>query len=69
MSTQKKYRLKADRLGHKAGTICYPYNGCDYGLCSDDARATGVEHTAMVLFPGCLPFFTVPVSDIEEVTE
>ena len=63
----RRYRLKADRFEHKAGTICYPCVKPTYGLCSDDERYTGVAHRAMTLkSDGDYPFFTVPATDLEE---
>jgi hypothetical protein len=64
----KKFKLKANRFEHSAGTICYRFLGWDYGCKSDDERATGVEHTVMTVDPnGGNPFFTVPVNDVEEI--
>ena len=64
----QKYRLTKDRLGHKAGTIIYPCKSYDYGLSADDAAATGVEHRSMSP-DGNIPFFTVPITDMEEVPD
>ena len=41
-----------------------------YGLCSDDAHATGIGHMAMTLdSDGGYPFFTVPINVIEPLAE
>jgi hypothetical protein len=67
--TMKSYRLLKDRFEHGAGTIAFRYIGVDYGLCRDDERATGLEHIALTLDPNerSIPFFTVPVRDVEEI--
>lgn len=63
-----KYRTTVDRLGHPAGTIVYPCRYCDYGLSSDDTRASGVPHMAVTLNEtGDYPFFTIPVAHLQEI--
>lgn len=62
----KKYKLKYDRFEHTVGTIVQDYNGFDYGLSHDDSRVTGIEHTSVSL-DGELPFFTIPVEDLDEI--
>lgn len=53
----------------KAGTIVYRQSGHDYGLSSDDTRATGVEHISVTLKrSGGYPGFTIPRRDLEETT-
>lgn len=69
----KPYKLKvghrsssSDELAH--GTLCYLGRGYDYGLSSDDTRATGIEHVSMTLnVDGSYPTFTVPICDLEAV--
>ena len=62
------YKLLNERFEHKAGTVVYPCKGYDYGLSSDDTRATGVEHRSMTTSPtGDYPFFTVPVHELEQI--
>jgi hypothetical protein len=64
------FTLLKDRFEHPAGTTIYRASGYDYGLASDDARATGVPHTSMTLEPsGDYPSFTVPDSDFAPVGE
>lgn len=65
------YVLKQARFNHPAGTICYRFGGCTYGLVSDDECATGIEHVAMTLDPEGKghPFFTVPSYYLEEAEQ
>jgi len=52
----------------KVGTIVYAGRGYDYGLASDDTRATGIEHVSVTLKrSGDYPTFTVPLRDLEEI--
>lgn len=45
----------------RAGTAVYPFTSYDYGLASDDTRATGLEHVSVTEDPaGGTPAFTVP---------
>lgn len=70
MLTEPKWKLKKERFEHPAGTICYPFLGCDYGCSNDDERYTGIEHISMTLDPtGRGVFFTVPREDIERYSE
>ena len=50
------------------GDMVQEFTDHDYGLASDDTRATGVEHISVV---PCAepngPSFTVPLSDLEEI--
>lgn len=63
------YKLIKARFEHPAGTICYLCRDHDYGCANDDTRTTGVEHWSMTLSPeGKYPFFTVPVTDLEETS-
>lgn len=60
------YRLLADACGHPAGTICYEFRRHDYGLASDDTRATGIPHRSVTLDPaGGYPSFTAPERALE----
>lgn len=62
------FRLLADRFEHKAGAICYDAKSYDYGLASDDTRATGQPHVSVTLEPsGDYPTFTVAVADLERI--
>lgn len=69
--TEKKYRMTKDSQIKKevlAGTIVYRCKGYDYGCASDDTRMTGIEHKSFTLSEtGDYPFFTVPLTDVEEV--
>lgn len=77
----KKYRVLRDRVlpgiiepGEKqvarAGDIVYRQRFHDYGLASDDTRATGVEHISVTHSPdGDYPGFTIPLSDLEEIVD
>ena len=48
------------------GEVIHRYTGCDYGCAADDLRFGGVETVACSL-DGGTPFFTVPVSLLEEI--
>jgi len=62
------FRLLADRFEHQAGAIVYDAKGYDYGLASDDTRATGKPHVSVTLEPsGDYPTFTVAVADLERI--
>lgn len=69
---RKAYRLLKDReLGGtvygRAGDMVHALRGWDYGLAGDDTRLTGTLHVSVTHDPdGDYPFFTVPVSDLEE---
>lgn len=68
----KRYTLKrrdraATEIPEGVDTV-YQCKGHDYGLASDDSRATGIEHVSVTLDPtGDYPFFTIPKTDLEEV--
>lgn len=66
----KRYLMKVDSKLEpkaKAGTEVYACAKHDYGLSSDDTRATGVEHISVTLEPdGDWPSFTVAITDIVE---
>lgn len=48
------------------GTIVYSQVGHDYGLASDDTRATSIEHISVTLKrSGGYPGFTIPKSYLE----
>jgi hypothetical protein len=67
----KSFKMLADskiRPEVKAGTTVYDCHMYDYGCANDDTRFTGIEHTSVTLDPaGGYPFFTVPVTDLEEI--
>ena len=64
-----KYKLKADRFEHPAGTVVYNPRYHDYGLAHDDTRATGIPHVSVTLdSDGGYPTFTVPITDLLPVT-
>ncbi len=69
----QKYRTLKDSIVEpsvKAGSIVYRQRGWDYGLASDDTRATGVEHVSVTLNEdGDYPGFTIPLRDLEEVSD
>jgi hypothetical protein len=41
---RKSYMLTRERFGWPAGTIVYDSLECDYGMASQDTRASGTEH-------------------------
>jgi hypothetical protein len=54
--------------GQPAGTIVYDLRGYDYGLASDDSRATGIEHVSVTLnADGDYPSFTIRKSFLEQL--
>lgn len=62
---QPAFALLREHWGHPAGTLVYRCKDYDYGLASDDTRATGKPHTSMTLDPsGDYPSFTVPDEDL-----
>jgi hypothetical protein len=69
--TPPKFRVLREReirgeVHAKAGTIVYGAKGYDYGLASDDSRATGLQHRSVTLKEdGDYPFFTIPERDLE----
>lgn len=64
--TPKVYRLKADRLGHQAGTLVYGTAKHDYGLARDDTMHTGIEHISVSLTEdGDYPTITVAKHELE----
>jgi hypothetical protein len=64
-----KARELRGELMASAGTIVYDAVGHDYGLASDDTRATGIEHISVTLnSDGSTPTFTIPVTDLAAVT-
>ena len=71
----RKYRIKdtpvlggAADSHSKQGDIVYGLNKYDYGLASDDTRATGFKHISVTLDPtGDYPSFTIPVHNLEEL--
>ena len=65
---RKKYLLKEDRLGYKAGIIVYEFTGHTYGLDRDEYLATGKYHFAVTeKDDGAYPFFTVTQDMVEEI--
>lgn len=66
----RAYRLLSQRFGHPAGTLVYEQMLHDYGLASDDTRATGVEHISVTLnSDGDYPGFTVAVSQLRALPD
>ena len=63
----KKYKLLAEHFGMPVGTIVHEFNGCTYGLCSDDRRTNGREHIAITEHEGKHPFLSTPLDILEEV--
>jgi len=52
----------------KAGDTVYEFIGHDYGCVRDDMTYGGIESIAVVAHTDTeAPFFTVPVSDLEEI--
>ena len=53
----------------KAGSTVYSIRGWDYGLASDDTRATAIHHTSVTLDPdGGYPSFTIPTNHLERIS-
>lgn len=75
MRKPQKYVVLEDRVLHgevmaKRGEFVYDRWGCDYGLSSDDTRATGVEHTTVTLNEdGSYPGFTIPRRHLAKAPE
>lgn len=71
-NTPQAYRIRrASQLNKDAvqGTTVYLCRGYDYGLASDDTRATGIEHVSVTMNSnGDYPSFTIPLRDLEKVT-
>lgn len=71
----KKYRVLRDRfmggtMYAAAGEIVYAAAKHDGGCANDDTRVFGHEHVSVSLkSDGDYPFFTIPVRDLQEVTE
>lgn len=67
----KSFKMLADskiNQNVKAGDTVYACHKYDYGCANDDTRHTGVEHRSFTLDPtGDYPFFTVPMTDLEEI--
>lgn len=52
----------------RPGEVVYKQRGYDYGLSSDDTRATGVEHITVTRDPeGDYPGFTIAKRDLWEL--
>ena len=52
----------------KPGDVVYALHKYDYGLASDDTRATGVDHISVSKSPeGDYPSWTIAERDLEEV--
>jgi hypothetical protein len=66
MNMRKRYVVLEDRTIRgetmaKRGDIVYDQKGYDYGLSSDDTRATGIEHVTVTMNEnGDYPGFTIP---------
>lgn len=74
MTTKARaYKLLKDSVTEKkakAGMVIYALTVYDYNVAMDDTEAFGFEHKSMTLDPtGAYPFFTVPLADLELVTE
>lgn len=65
----QKYKINgANSGGYPIGTICYEFNRYDYGLASDDTRATGKPHVSVTLnSDGDYPSFTIREDFLEKV--
>jgi hypothetical protein len=62
------YILLEDRFDVPAGTVVFKAQRYDYGLASDDARMTGIEHISVTRnHDGDYPYFTVPVNLLEKI--
>jgi hypothetical protein len=68
-----KYRMLVDSALEPqavAGATVYECTQYDYGLASDDTRATGHQHISVTLnADGKGPSFTVRLSHLEEIHE
>lgn len=51
----------------KVGDIVILHQGHDYGLVRDDEYFTGVAHIAVTPESGEGPFFTIPLTHVEEL--
>jgi hypothetical protein len=67
----KKYKLLKDSTlmpQFRAGDTVYEFTGYDHGCVRDDMAYGGIESVAVVAHTDQeAPFFTVPVSDLEEI--
>jgi len=65
------YLLIADRFEYPKGQYVFRYIEVDYGISSGDTRSTGIKHISVTLDPEGRqpPFFTVPMTMLEEVAE
>jgi hypothetical protein len=63
------FRVTTDSGDIKAGTIVYSPMGWDYGLASDDTRATGEPHVSISLqASGAYPTKTIPSAYLIPIT-
>lgn len=66
----KKYRLTGappSNSDAKKGDLVFKCAGFDYGCASEDSRHFGIEHISVTYHAdGSYPFFTVPVTMLEE---
>lgn len=65
---RRQYKLTKDRFEHKAGTVAHEFTGRDYGCKTADELDTGFVHLLLTVnADGSGPFFTIPVTDVEEI--
>jgi hypothetical protein len=65
-SGHQKYKLLVKRFEVEVGTICYIFDGHDFGCAREDSYYTRIPHTSVTLDPkGDYPFFTVPSDHLE----
>jgi hypothetical protein len=62
-----KYKLLSRQFDYEVGTVCYDFNGHDYGLAREDSYYSGESHISITLDPEGkdYPFFTVPLDHLE----
>ena len=65
-----KYELLVGNLSIRKGTTVYACSGYDYGCARDDTEDTGEPHISVTLdSEGNYPFFTCPISSLQEIKE
>lgn len=73
----RKYRIKdvpvigsVTGQNHEKGDIVYQCTKHDYGLADEDTHFSGIVHISVTLDEnGDYPFFTVPIHNLEEITD
>lgn len=64
-----KQAAEAIMAGLKEGDVVFQCIRYDYGCANDDTRMLGIKHISLTLKrDGDYPFFTCPVTDLEEIS-